>query len=278
MTRLSTSKIKEMKGKEIISVLTAYDYSTAKIIDDAGIDIILVGDSLGMVVLGYESTIPVTLSDMIHHAKAVNRAVKHAHLVVDMPFMTYHVDDKTTMENAMKLMQESGADSIKLEGGEEIIDKVKKLINAGVPVMGHLGLLPQSVNQLGGFKLQGTNEESAKKIINDALLLQEAGVYSIVLEAIPHQLAKTISESLTIPTIGIGAGVDCDGQVLVVNDMLGSFTDFTPKFVKKYGDIYNDTKKMFQKYRDDVKNKLFPSLEHSFTMSEEEEKKLYGGK
>jgi len=278
MKRLTTSSIRQMKGNEKISVLTAYDYSTAKIIDEAGIDIILVGDSLGMVILGYDSTVPVTVTDMIHHGKAVVRGTNRAHVVVDMPFMSYHINKAETLKNAAKIIQETGAASLKLEGGTEIVESVTALTAAGIPVMGHLGLLPQSVNQIGGYKVQGATIDSANKLLEDAISLQNAGVYAIVLECVPHQLAKHITENIQVPTIGIGAGPACDGQVLVSNDMLGIYNNFTPKFVKQYEKLYNQMQSSVIKYIEEVKNGNFPTLEHSFEMSEDIYMKLYGGK
>jgi 3-methyl-2-oxobutanoate hydroxymethyltransferase len=267
-----------MKGNEKISVLTAYDYSTAKIFDEAEIDIILVGDSLGMVVLGYDSTVPVTVADMIHHGKAVVRGAQRAHVVVDMPFMSYHINKSETLNNAARIIQETGAASLKLEGGSEIVDSVSALTTAGIPVMGHLGLLPQSVNQIGGYKVQGGTIDSANKLLEDAIALQNAGVYAIVLECVPHQLANHITKTIQVPTIGIGAGSDCDGQVLVSNDMLGIYNNFTPKFVKQYDKLYDQIKVSVVKYSEEVKNGNFPTLEHSFEMSEDIYMKLYGGK
>lgn len=233
MSRFTVNSFKEKKGKSKISMLTAYDYSMAKIMDEAGVDTILVGDSLGMVVLGYDSTLKVTMDDMVHHTRAVARGVKDAFIVGDMPFLSYHVSVEEAVRNAGRLVQEGGAHGVKLEGGEEILPMIEGILRAQIPVIGHLGLTPQSINLMGGFKVQGKDMEVARKIIDDALLLEKAGVSAIVLEAIPAKLAQLITEKLTIPTIGIGASAGCDGQVLVVNDMLGMFSDFTPKFVKK---------------------------------------------
>jgi len=226
---------KEAKQKgEKLTMLTAYDYSTAKLIDESGVNSILVGDSLGNVILGYEDTISVTMEDMIHHGAAVARGAKNALVVVDMPFMSYQTSVYDAVVNAGRLMKEGRGGAVKLEGGIEVVPQIKAITSAGIPVMGHLGMTPQSVNMLGGFKVQGKNEAVAKKMIEDALALQEAGAFSIVLECVPDRLAKMISEKLTIPTIGIGGGVGCDGQILVYQDMLGMFKDYVPKFVKKY--------------------------------------------
>lgn len=276
MKKFNISSFKKAKDeKNLITMLTAYDYSMAKIVDEAGIDVILVGDSLGMVVQGYDSTLEVTLDDMIYHTKAVSRGVKSAMVIADMPFLTYHISIEDTIKNAGRLIQEGKAEAVKVEGGTEIIDKVKGLISAKIPVMGHIGLTPQSVNIFGGFKVQGKVENEAKKIINDAIALEEAGIFSIVLEGIPEKLAKIISDKVSIPTIGIGAGVHCDGQVLVINDMLGMYSDFTPKFVKKYANINIDIEKAIKGYIKDVKNKEFPSKEHIFTIDDSVVDKLY---
>ncbi len=236
--RVTINQIREMKEKgEKITMLTAYDYSTAKIIDEVGVPLILVGDSLGMVVLGYESTIPVTMDEMIHHTKTVVRGTKHTLVVGDMPFMTYHISVEGCLRNAARFIQEAGAQAIKLEGGVVVADKVRRLVSAGIPVMGHLGLTPQSINQLGGHKVQAKSLDAAAKLIEDSLTLEEAGAFSLVLEAVPHKLASLISEKLSIPTIGIGAGPGCDGQVQIINDILGSFTDFIPKHAKRYAQL-----------------------------------------
>ena len=265
----TTTFIEMKKNKKRITMLTAYDYYTAKIMDDAGIDGILVGDSLGMVMLGYENTLPVTMDIMVHHVKAVTRGVKKALVVGDMPFLSYHVSIKESVRNAGRILQEGGAHAVKLEGGREVADKIKAIIAAGIPVMGHLGLTPQSVNLLGGFKVQGKDYERAKRILEDALILQEAGVFSIVLECVPRPLAKLISEKLDIPTIGIGAGDYCDGQILVTHDMLGLFGNFTPKFVKKYADLGEEMVKAIKEYIKEVEEGKFPEEKHSFKMDEE---------
>ncbi|WP_069650683.1 3-methyl-2-oxobutanoate hydroxymethyltransferase [Caloranaerobacter ferrireducens] len=252
-----------------ITMLTAYDYSTAKLLDEAGVDSILVGDSLGMVMLGYENTLQVTIEDIIHHTKAVSRGVNRALIIADMPFLSYHVSVEDTIRNAGRLIKEGGAHAVKLEGGENIIDKVKALVDAQIPVCGHLGLTPQSVNVLGGFKVQGKSIENAKKIIEDAILLEKAGVFAIVLEAVPEPLAKIITEKISVPTIGIGAGKYCDGQVLVLQDMLGMFSDFTPKFVKKFRDLGKEIREGVKEYIKEVCEGTFPEEKHTFKMSQE---------
>jgi len=234
------------------------------ILDECNIDIILVGDSLGMVVLGYDTTLPVTMEDMLHHTKAVSRAAQSALIIADMPFLSYQISPQTALANAGRFLQEAGAQAVKLEGGREYAETVKKITEAGIPVMAHLGLTPQSINQIGGYKVQGKNENSAHRIIEDAKILEEAGAFSVVLECIPEKLAQEISQLLSIPTIGIGAGVHCDGQVLVVNDMLGMFDKFTPKHVKKYANLNLEIKKAVKKYIDEVKEGSFPDAEHSF--------------
>ncbi len=265
INKITTSVIQKMKQSgEKISMLTAYDYSTAAIMDEAGMDIILIGDSLGMVVLGYDSTLPVTMEDMIHHTKAVSRAVKRAMVIADMPFLSYHTSVQDGMYNAGRLMKEAGAHGVKMEGGQEVADVVRKITSSGIPLMGHLGLTPQSVHQLGGYKVQGKDDKTARKLMEDARVLEEAGAFSLVLECVLAQLAGEISRALTIPTIGIGAGVECDGQVLVVNDMLGIFEKFTPKFVKKYAELNKDIRAAMKQYIDEVKGGAFPGKEHSF--------------
>lgn len=268
--KITTATIMDMKNKkEKITMATAYDYASARVVDDAGVEMILVGDSLGMVVLGYENTLGVTLDDMIHHGKAVVRGTKQAMVVIDLPFMTYQVSKEEAVRNAGRAIQETGAPAVKLEGGEEMAKTVKKIVRAGIPVVGHIGLTPQSVGQMGGFKVQGKNENVAKQLVKDALALEEAGACSIVIEAIPRQLAQLITEKLTIPTIGIGAGVNCDGQVLVYHDILGLQTDMRPKFVKQFGAFYNPMVTAMQSYVQEVKASSFPAVEHTFTMDEE---------
>jgi len=266
---------KAKSQKEKITMLTAYDYSTAKLLDQAGVDSILVGDSLGMVMLGYDSTLKVTMDDMIHHTKAVVRGTTEAMVISDLPFLSYHISPEEAVKNAGRLIQEGGAQAVKLEGGREMIPAVEAIIKAQIPVVGHLGLTPQSVNIFGGFKVQGKELEAAQRILEDALLLQEAGVFAIVLECVPEKLSQIITEKLNIPTIGIGAGNVCDGQVLVVQDMLGTFADFKPKFVKTYGEIGENTKKSVQAYIKEVKEAKFPSKEHTFSIDDEILSKLY---
>jgi 3-methyl-2-oxobutanoate hydroxymethyltransferase len=265
MSKVTTAIIRNMKKKgEKIAMLTAYDYPTALIVDEAGVDIILVGDSLGMVVLGYDSTLPVTMDEMIHHTKAVSRAVKRAMVIGDMPFMSYQVSEEDALYNAARFLQEAGAQGVKLEGGREVAEITRRITSAGIPVMGHLGLTPQSVHQFGGYKVQGKEDASAKKIMEDAKILEEAGAFSLVLECVPATLAKDVSESLVIPTIGIGGGVHCDGQVLVLHDMLGMFEKFIPKFVKTYAKLNVQMKESVQQYIDEVKRSVFPEKKHSF--------------
>lgn len=271
--RITTSTLKKFKRDgHKITALTAYDFPTAKILDNCGIDMILVGDSLGMVVLGYESTIPVTMDDMVHHTKAVARAVKRAFVVGDMPFMSYSISRKEAMKNAARLIAEGGAQAIKLEGGEEVESIVKAIVGAGIPVVGHLGLTPQSVNQLGGYKVQGKDEEKAKKIFDDAKVLEQAGICALVLESIPMELAKEITENITVPTIGIGAGPYCDGQILVVHDMLGITQGHRPKFVKQYANVEKIMVDGINQYIKEVQEGSFPDIEHSFTARKKEEK------
>lgn len=270
-----SSFLKAKREGEKISMLTAYDYSMAKLLDEAGVDSLLVGDSLGMVMLGYENTLQVTVEDIIHHCKAVARGASRAMVIGDLPFLSYHVSIEDTIRNAGRIIQEGNAHAVKLEGGREVLDKIKAIVKAQIPVVGHLGLTPQSINMFGGFKVQGKTEDQAKKIIEDALLLQEAGVFSIVLECVPEGLAKIITEKLDIPTIGIGAGKYCDGQVLVTQDMLGMYTDFTPKFVKKYTNLCESIQGATKGYIKEMKNSEFPAKEHTFTIKEEVLEKLY---
>jgi 3-methyl-2-oxobutanoate hydroxymethyltransferase len=258
------------KKKQPITMLTAYDYPTALAVDQAGVDSILVGDSLGMVVLGYENTIPVTMEEMLHHCRAVSRGAKHPFLVGDMPFMSYQVSSEEAVRNAGRFLQEAGMDAVKLEGGRERAEDVKRIVGAGIPVMGHIGLTPQSVHALGGFRTQGKTAEAAKKLLEDALILQDAGAFSIVLEAVPSQLAELISDKLDIATIGIGAGVGCDGQVLVTHDLVGQFDRFTPKFVKQYANIHGVVLGAIESYKEEVESKVFPADEHGTKMKAEE--------
>jgi 3-methyl-2-oxobutanoate hydroxymethyltransferase len=268
ITTLSLRKKKE--SGELISMLTAYDYPTALAVDQTGIDAILVGDSLGMVVLGYENTLPVTMEDMLHHCKAVARGARYALLIGDMPFMSYQVSTAEAVRNAGRFLQEAGMDAVKLEGGRERLDTIRSIIAAGIPVMGHLGLVPQSVHQIGGFRPQARQAAAALHLLEDALALQEAGCFSIVLESIPARLAEYVSCELEIPTIGIGAGPGCDGQVLVTHDLLGLFERFTPRFAKRYADLQLEMKKAFSEYKFELENGIFPSSEHSINMPDEE--------
>jgi len=260
-------------GKKI-TMLTAYDYPMALLEDRAGIDIILVGDSVGMTVLGYENTLPVTMDEMIHHTKAVARGAKCALILGDMPFMSYNTSERDAILNAGRFMKEGTADAVKLEGGASVKDIVKAIVRAGIPVMGHIGLTPQTISMLGGFKVQGKDAKAAQKIIDDARMLEDAGAFSVLLEAIPAPIAKRITEQLRVPTIGIGAGVHCDGQVLVVHDMLGLFDRFTPKFAKRYINLTELILKAFESYREDVSRGEFPTDQHSFHMEEKELNKI----
>lgn len=272
-TAASFGKAKEA-GKKI-TMLTAYDYPTAKLLDEAGIDCLLVGDSLGMVVLGYDTTLQVTVDDIIHHSRAVARGSKRALVIADMPFLSYHISIEDSIKNAGRLIQEGGASAVKLEGGSNVIDKLEAILKAQIPVVGHLGLTPQSINILGGFKVQGTNLEQVQKLIREAELLQQAGVCALVLECVPEKVAKLISERLTIPTIGIGAGKYCDGQVLVIQDMLGIYSDFKPKFVKQYAQIGLSIDAACKQYITEVQKQQFPDSEHSFSIDDEILSKLY---
>jgi len=267
--RTTILQIKEMKQKgKRIPMLTAYDYATAKLIDAAGIPLILVGDSLGMVVLGYESTIPVTMEEMLHHTKAVVRGTEQSLIIGDMPFMTYHASVSEALHNAARFIQEGGAQAVKLEGGEVMAETVRRVVDCGIPVMGHIGLTPQSVHQLGGFKVQGKTQEAAIRLMKDACALEEAGVFAIVLEAIPTPLAKLITKKVGVPTIGIGAGPFCDGQVQVVSDLLGLFTDFVPKHAKQYARLSDIIKQAVGEYINEVQAGTFPTDKQSYTMDE----------
>lgn len=260
---------------EKISMLTAYDYSMAKLIDGAGINGILVGDSLGNVVLGYEDTIPVTMEDMIHHGAAVARGAKNTLVVVDMPFMSYQTSVYDAVVNAGRLMKEGGAGAVKLEGGEKVKEQIRAIVDASIPVMGHIGLTPQSINAFGGFKVQGKTEEAARQLIRDAKAVEEAGAFAVVMECVPAQIAERVTAELKIPTIGIGAGTGCDGQILVYQDMLGMYSDFTPKFVKRFGDLGTQMTQCFEAYDREVKEGSFPAKEHCFNVKEEVLEKLY---
>jgi len=263
--KITTGTLLEMKKKnEKITMLTAYDYLMASQLDECGIDIILVGDSVGNVVLGYKNTIPVTMDEMLHHCSAVARGVKRAMVVGDMPFMSYQASVEEAVRNAGRFLKESKVEAVKLEGGDEVLNTVKKIVDSGIPVMGHLGLTPQSLHKFGGYGVRGEGEEEAHKILNDAKKLEKAGAFSIVLEKVPAALAQKITSEINIPTIGIGAGVDCDGQVLVTHDMLGLFEKFKPKFAKRYGQLGKEMKKCYGEYIKEVKSKKFPLKEHSY--------------
>ena len=264
------------KNGEKITMVTAYDYSTAKLIDNSGINSILVGDSLGMVMLGYPDTVSVTMEDMLHHVKAVSRGTENALVICDMPFMSYQTSVYDAVVNAGRLMKEGRAGAVKLEGGKEYAEHVRAIGNASIPVCGHIGMTPQSVNAFGGFKVQGKTEEAARKLIEDAIALQEAGAFAVVIECVPHKLAEYISEILSIPTIGIGAGNGCSGQVLVYQDMLGMYSDFTPKFVKKFANVGDVMTDAFKSYSDEVKTGNFPTEEHSFKIDDDIIDKIRG--
>lgn len=266
-----TTRIFQLKKQqhEVITMLTAYDYPTALALDRAGIDSILVGDSAGMVVAGYKNTLPVTMDEMLHYCKAVSRGAEFALLVGDMPFLSYQVSPSEAVHNAGRFLQEAGMDAVKLEGGHERLETIRAIVSAGIPVMGHLGLTPQSIHLLGGFRTQGRNADAARRLIEDAHSLEQAGCFSVVLESIPARLASLISARLTIPTIGIGAGSGCDGQVLVTHDLLGLFDRFTPSFVKQYACLHEEMENAFASYIDDVRKRQFPGLEHSTEMPDE---------
>ncbi len=269
--KVTTLVLQQKKGRgEIITMLTAYDYPTALAMDRAGIDVILVGDTLGMVELGYETTLPVTMDDMLHHCRAVKRGAQFSLLVGDMPFMSYQVSTQEAVRNAGRFLQEAGMDTVKLEGGREVAETVKAIFNAGIPVMGHLGLTPQSVHKLGGFRAQGRTAKAARRLMEDAQILEEAGCYAIVLEAVPERVAEAVSKRLSIPTIGIGAGAGCDGQVLVTHDLLGLFDRFTPKFVKKYANLHAEMASAFAQYKAEVESRAFPGAEHTYPMDDKE--------
>jgi 3-methyl-2-oxobutanoate hydroxymethyltransferase len=269
--KVTTHSLRAKKERgEPITMLTAYDYPTALAMDRAGVDAILVGDSLGMVVLGYETTLPVTMEDMLHHCKAVARGARSAHLIGDMPFMSYQVSTAEALRNAGRLLQEGGMDAVKLEGGRHVASTIEAIVAAGIPAMGHIGLTPQSVHQLGGFKTQGKSAEAARQLVVDAHILEDAGCYALVLEAIPDRLAELISQRLRIPTIGIGAGAATDGQVLVTHDLLGLFDRFTPKFVKQYARLHAEMARAFEAYIEDVQTQHFPAAEHAHQMDDEE--------
>lgn len=266
---LPSLRQKKARG-EPITMLTAYDYATARAVDRAGIDVILVGDSLGMVVLGYANTLPVTMEEMLHHCRAVARGARFALLVGDMPFLSYQVSVPEAVRNAGRFLQEGGMEAVKLEGGRERLEAVRAIVEAGIPVMGHLGLTPQSLHQFGGFRAQGMNAEAAQRVLEDARLLQEAGCFSLVLESVPGRLAKAVTERLEIPTIGIGAGPGCDGQVLVTHDLLGLFDRFTPPFARQYADLNEEMARAFAAFKEDVERSRFPTEEHTIEMPDEE--------
>ena len=269
--KITTLTLRQKKASgEPISMLTGYDYTTALALDQAGIDAVLVGDSLGMVVLGYENTLPVTMEEMLHHCRAVARGSHFALLIGDMPFMSYQVSVEEAVRNAGRFLQQGGMEAVKLEGGCERVEAIRAIVSAGIPVMGHLGLTPQSVNLLGGFRPQARTASTARRLLEDALLLEDAGCFSLVLESVPARLAALISQRLTIPTIGIGAGAGCDGQVLVTHDMLGLFDRFTPKFVHKYADLHQAIQTAFAAYISDVRWHTFPSSENTVEMPDEE--------
>lgn len=270
MSRLSTTDIIQAKGQRKLSMLTAYDYPTAKIVDECGLDMILVGDSLAMVVLGHEDTLSVDMPEMIHHTKAVARGAKRSMVISDLPFMSYQVSVQQAVENAGRLVKEGGAQAVKLEGGSSVLPQVQAIVQAGIPVQGHLGLTPQSAGQLGGFKVQGKSARAGKQLMEDAQALAEAGCFSIVLEAVPGPLAERVSREVSIPTIGIGAGAGCDGQVLVVHDLVGLFDRFLPKFVKQYARLGQEMSRAVSAYKQEVEAGTFPGTEHSFTMKQEE--------
>ncbi|MHA8067391.1 3-methyl-2-oxobutanoate hydroxymethyltransferase [Aquirufa sp. ROCK2-A2] len=263
--RVTTSRIQSMKSQgEKIAVLTCYDFTMSKLLDAAGIDILLVGDSASNVMAGHETTLPITLDQMIYHAQCVSRGAQRAMVLVDLPFGSYQSDSSLALGSAVRVMKESGAHAVKLEGGEEVLESIIKITKAGIPVMGHLGLTPQSIHQFGSYGLQGKSDEAAEKIIKEAVMLQEAGCFALVLEKIPANLARQVSQTLHIPTIGIGAGVDCDGQVLVMHDMLGMNEDFNPKFVRKFAHVGNEITRATSSFVEEVKSGNFPSTEESY--------------
>ena len=267
--RVTIRELKGMKRRgEKIPIMTAYDYTSARILEAAGIAVILVGDSLGQVVLGYDSTVPVTMDEMVHHVKAVVRGTQKAHVVADMPFMSYQAAHAEALRNAGRFLKEGGAQSVKLEGGHPMAETVRRIVRAGIPVMGHIGLTPQAVNQLGGYKVQGKSPEAAAALIEDALALESAGAYAIVLESVPAPLARLITEKVSVPTIGIGAGVHCDGQVQVFHDLLGLFADFVPKHARRYAELADSINSAVTRYIQDVEAQSFPSDEESFTMAQ----------
>ncbi|MFH1996503.1 MAG: 3-methyl-2-oxobutanoate hydroxymethyltransferase [Candidatus Omnitrophota bacterium] len=265
---------KKKESGHKITMLTAYDYPMARLIDEAGIDSILVGDSVGMVLLGYESTLPVTMEEMLHHSKAVRRGTKYAFLIGDMPFLSYQISKKDAITNAGRFVKEAGCDAIKLEGGYEVAETAEAIIDAGIPVLGHLGLTPQSIAKLGGYKVQGKDADAASKILDQAHLLKKAGCFGLVLECVPDSIARILTEKIGLPTIGIGAGPYCDGQVLVTNDMVGLYDRFVPKFVKQFAKLSPQIDDAIRSYKSEVEKIKFPAEEHSFTIKDDEMKKL----
>lgn len=277
-TMKTSTQLKKMKKEnEKIAMITAYDYPSAKLAQEAGVDMILVGDSLGMVVLGYDSTVPVTVEDMIHHGKAVKRGAADTFTVIDMPFMSYHISEEETMKQAMRMMQETGAEALKLEGAGEVISVIGRLTKGGIPVVGHLGLTPQSVHVLGGYRVQGKDSQAAEQLISDAIAIQQQGAIALVLECVPKQLAREVQQQLNIPVIGIGAGVECDGQVLVYHDIIQYGVDRLPKFVQSYMDANEQIKSSISAYIKGVNEGTFPNDEQSFHMKEESLPRIYGG-
>ena len=266
---ITTNTMRTMKRKgEPIVMATAYDYPSARLVDEAGIPYILVGDTLGMVVLGYETTVPVTMEEMLHHVKAVVRGVRHALVIADMPFMSYQTNAEEALRNAGRFLKEGGAKAVKLEGGVTVADSVRRIVDAGIPVMGHIGLTPQSYHKFGGYKVQGKTAKAARRLLDDALALQDAGAFSVVLELVPTALSRLISQRLKIPTIGIGAGPDCDGQVQVYHDLLGLFADFVPKHARQYAQLRETIHQALSAYAEDVREGRFPTAGHSFEMDE----------
>ena len=274
MKKPTVLELKRAKGARL-AMLTAYDFPTARLVAEAGVDLILVGDSLGMVVLGYDSTVPVTLDEMVHHTRAARRGAPHAFLIADLPFLSYGTVDAALTASA-RLMKEAGADSVKLEGGTEVVPIVEALVRAGAPVLGHVGLTPQTASALGGYRLQGKDEETARRVLEGAQALEAAGCWGVVLELVPASLARLVTERTAIPTIGIGAGAHCDGQVLVFHDLVGLFSGFTPTFVKRYAEAGNTIRDAVKKYAEEVRGGAFPSESHSFAMKDEVVKQLYG--
>lgn len=271
---ITVPDIIKSKNQRKLTLVTGYDYPTALILDKSQIDMILVGDSLAMVMLGHKDTLSIGMEEMLHHTKAVTRAAQYSLVIADMPFMSYQVNVEQAVKNAGRFIKEARAQAIKLEGGTEVLDQVKAIVKAGIPVQGHLGLTPQSAAQFGGFKVQGRNVAAARKLIHDAILLQEAGCFSLVLEAIPFQIAEKVTQEISIPTLGIGAGSPCDGQVLVFHDLVGLFDRFVPKFVKQYANLSSEMEKAIVQFKNEVEDGKFPDREHSFSLSPEELKKL----